>query len=135
VLGVGGQRDSEVRPALIKVETGGGRTVLLHGATDFGNAGSASLGQPQLLEVLADAAIARRYGGHGRVSVEVPLLDAGHRPGVADDFDAVRVEVHLGGFDAGFVAAVVGVAQRSNEVLAVSKSKASGCQEPSHLAR
>jgi hypothetical protein len=69
------------------------------------------------------------------VSVEVPLLDAGLRPGVADDLNAVGVEVHLGGFDAGFVAAVVGVPQRSNEVLAVSKSKASGCQEPSHLAR
>jgi hypothetical protein len=52
------QLDGEERPALVRLEAGRRRTVAAHRFPDFRNAGEAAFRQFQLLEKLADAAIA-----------------------------------------------------------------------------
>ena len=62
VFRVGGQRDLEIRPLRVELETGRGGSVICHGLEHLGQAGEVTFRKPQLLQQAPDVAVAGRYG-------------------------------------------------------------------------
>ena len=116
------QRGAEVGPLLVEVETRGRRSVRLHRLKHFRQPGEPSFGELQLLQELADTAVAGGHRRHLRVRGQMPRLDARHRSRIADDLDPAGIEIDLRGLGlVDVVAAVIygvdeGLAQRRQRV-------------------
>ena len=95
VLRVRRQRGLKHGPLLVEVEARRRRTVLFHRPEHLRQPGQPSLRQPELLQELSDAPVAGGRGSHLGVRDQVPVLDAGNGPRIADDLHPTRKEVDL----------------------------------------